>query len=283
MNRTFRARDQALTSRQFRARRPLRFPPLAFALLSYAVPSISHAFAFTFDNPDLSGDFNTTLSYTAAYRIRPANSNLLFGPNDPAAINLDDGDNAFRHRGLIENRVDMFSEFDLKYKRFGVRLSGEALDRYDWKIVGKKEMIVPYNVNRALQFKPDQLLGNHFIDPDAVRWEVHRVWVVDAQLKADKRHQIPHKRFYLDEDTWAAVLEDGWDANDQLVKAYWQWLVAMPDVPGAIAYQFGSYDLLRGGYLAQAVVSTGGTQYEVHAEGFSNDMFTADAMAAAGQ
>jgi hypothetical protein len=158
-----------------------------------------------------------------------------------------------------------------------------APDRYEWKIVGKKEMIVPYNVDKALQVKDEQLLGKHFINPDAVRWEVHRVWVVDAQLKAGKRHQIPHKRLYLDEDTWTAVLADGWDANGQLWKSYWQWLMTMSDAPGALPTSFGSYDLLSGAYLAENLMGSRQTQYAIPAQGLSNDMFTADAMAASGQ
>lgn len=158
-----------------------------------------------------------------------------------------------------------------------------APDRYDWKLLGKKEMIVPYNENRTLQVKDDELLGKHFINPDHVRWELHRVWVVDATLKAGKRHQIPHKRFYFDEDTWTAVLADGWDANGQLVKAYWQWLFVVPEGPGAFPISFGDYDMLTGAYLAVNITGARAGQYTLPAGGLSDDMFTADAMSAAGQ
>lgn len=158
-----------------------------------------------------------------------------------------------------------------------------ANDRYEWKILGKREMIVPYNVNRAFRFKDDQVLGKQFINPDAVRWEVHRVWVVDAQLKSGKRHQIPHKRFYIDEDTWSALLADGWDANGQLWKTYWQWLMVMPDAPGAIPVSFGSYNLQTNTYLAMNLMGSTRTQFVIPSRGLSNDMFTAEAMAAAGQ
>lgn len=86
----------------------------------------AHAFTFTFDDPDLSGDLNTRLSYSTAYRVRPADPGLQFNTTTPTTINLDDGNNAFQHRGLIQNRVDLFSEFDLKYKSYGVRFSGNA-------------------------------------------------------------------------------------------------------------------------------------------------------------
>ena len=64
-----------------------------------------------------------------------------------------------------------------------------AIDRYDWKLVGKKEMYVPYSSYRLTYHKTsaDLTKPNH-LNPDFVRWELHRVWVVEATLKADKRH-----------------------------------------------------------------------------------------------
>ncbi|HKR46928.1 MAG TPA: DUF1329 domain-containing protein [Paraburkholderia sp.] len=159
-----------------------------------------------------------------------------------------------------------------------------APDRYDWKLIGKKEMIVPYNENKTLQVHDDaQLLGKHFINPDHVRWELHRVWVVDATLRSGKRHEIPHKRFYFDEDTWTAVLEDGWDANGQLVKTYWQWLAVVPEAEGVLPIAFGDYDLLRGGYLTENITGSKREQFVIPSKGLPDNMFTADAMAAAGQ
>jgi Protein of unknown function (DUF1302) len=116
------------TERQTHRRiaRQLRLKPLALALTIATASSAAHAFVFTFDNPDLSADLNTTVSYSTAYRISPANPALLFSPSNPTAINLDDGDNAFQHRGIVQNRVDLFSELDVKYRGFGVRVSAEA-------------------------------------------------------------------------------------------------------------------------------------------------------------
>ena len=81
-----------------------------------------------------------------------------------------------------------------------------AMDRYNWKLVGKKEMIIPYGGYNVTYHKPtaDVTKPNH-INPDLVRWELHRVWVVEATLKEGARH-VYHKRiFYLDEDSWLGV------------------------------------------------------------------------------
>ncbi|HJV69641.1 DUF1329 domain-containing protein, partial [Ideonella sp.] len=93
------------------------------------------------------------------------------------------------------------------------------LDRFDWKLVGKQEMFIPYNANRFLQPKTDAevITKNHF-NPDHMRWELHRVWVVEANLRAGQRHQAPKSRYYCDEDTWICVLGDRWDAQGQLWK-----------------------------------------------------------------
>jgi hypothetical protein len=72
-----------------------------------------------------------------------------------------------------------------------------AIDRFEWKLVGKKEMYVPYSSYRLTYHKTaaDITKPNH-LNPDLVRWELHRVWVVEATLKPEKRH-IYSKRVFL--------------------------------------------------------------------------------------
>ncbi len=57
-----------------------------------------------------------------------------------------------------------------------------APDRYDWKLVGKKEMLVSYNnykiTNKSIKYA-DIVRPGH-INQDFVRYEPHRVWVVEA-------------------------------------------------------------------------------------------------------
>jgi len=94
-----------------------------------------------------------------------------------------------------------------------------SLDRYNWKLVGKKEMIVNYNTYDRYHAQPDSTtLMTNFVNPDLVRWEVHRCYVIEATLAPGKRHSMPHRRFYVDEDTWLAVMADGWDAQGN----YWR-------------------------------------------------------------
>jgi len=156
------------------------------------------------------------------------------------------------------------------------------LERFDFKLVGKKEMIVPYNGNRLLQPKTDaEVLGKHGLNPDHVRWELHRVWVVDAALRAGQRHQAPKSRYYCDEDTWTCVLGDRWDANGQLWKTLWAQTFVAPDLPGTVVGAFGFNDLLSGtGFIAN-LYNQKNAHYPI-VPPFADSTFTPDAMAAAG-
>jgi hypothetical protein len=93
-----------------------------------------------------------------------------------------------------------------------------APDRYDFKLVGKREIYIPYNANGEAFTPMDKLLTGSLVNPDVMRWELHRVWVVDATVKEGKRHVEPHRTFYVDEDSWAMVASDAYDAGGKIFK-----------------------------------------------------------------
>ncbi|SFP80494.1 Protein of unknown function [Geopseudomonas sagittaria] len=95
----------------------------AVAGLSATTPS----FAFQIDsgNPDLRMSWDNTVKYSAAWRVKDADSDVADNSGYPQA-NTNDGDLNF-DKGLISNRLDLLSELDLRYKRnYGLRLSGAA-------------------------------------------------------------------------------------------------------------------------------------------------------------
>ena len=94
-----------------------------------------------------------------------------------------------------------------------------ALDRFEWKLVGKKEMYVPYNNYRFATGKPADITKPNHANPDFVRWELHRVWVVEATLAPGKRHVYAKRTYYLDEDSWVALASDNFDARGALFTA----------------------------------------------------------------
>jgi len=155
-----------------------------------------------------------------------------------------------------------------------------ALDRFDWKLIGKKEILIPYNVNKSMSVKVDQLVGPHHLNPDYLRWELHRVWVVEATLKAGVRHVMPKRRYYLDEDTWAAALYDGWDARGQLWHVAEALMFAAPEFPAVIQQAFTTLDIQKGTY--QATIHNGQPSHYKAMPRWPDSYFTPETMATRG-
>ncbi len=122
-------------------------------------------------------------------------------------------------------------------------------DRYAFTLVGKTEMYVPYNNNRFYQRPVSGLAGPRHMAGDALRYELHRVWVVDGVLAAGQHHLVSHRRLYLDEDSWFAVYSDGWDADGRLWKFSHGTMPLMADLPAVVLGSQVTYDLQAGGYF----------------------------------
>jgi hypothetical protein len=156
------------------------------------------------------------------------------------------------------------------------------LDRFDWKLVGKQEMYVPYNGNRLMQPKKDSdVLSRSGLNPDYVRWELHRVWVVEAALRAGQRHQAAKSRYYCDEDTWNCLLGDRWDSKGQLWKTLWAQTFVAPDLPATVVGTFGYNDLLSGGGFVANLYNDKASQYALKPR-YPDSTFTPDALAGEG-
>ncbi|MGI9275294.1 MAG: DUF1329 domain-containing protein [Endozoicomonas sp.] len=93
-----------------------------------------------------------------------------------------------------------------------------APDRYNMKLLGKKEMLVPYNAFQVAsrELKYDDIIKKGHINQDHARYELHRVWVVEATLKEGERHIYAKRVFYVDEDTWQIVHTDHYDNRGNL-------------------------------------------------------------------
>lgn len=154
--------------------------------------------------------------------------------------------------------------------------------RFDWKLVGKKEFYIPYNNNAMMGVTDDQnLLGSHFPNPDHMRWELHRVWVVDATVRAGQRHQVAKSRYYCDEDTWQCAIADRWDARGELWRTIWVTNMVAPDLPGTVTMSYGYNDLLSGTAYVTNLFGSKPTHYAKKPR-FPDSVFTPDAMAAEG-
>jgi hypothetical protein len=132
-----------------------------------------------------------------------------------------------------------------------------APDKYDWKLVGKKEIYVPYNAYRlqdpSVKFK-DILTPLH-MNPDLLRYELHRVWVVDATLKKAERHIYKRRTFYIDEDSWQILLVDQYDNRDQLWRVSEGHAITYYDLPTVWTSAEAHTDLQAGRYLVMGLNS----------------------------
>ena len=122
-------------------------------------------------------------------------------------------------------------------------------ERFTWTLVGKKEMIVPAsNYDMIFQTKVEDMLGEKFLDPEQIRWEKRRVWIVDSNLKEGSRHLYSRRTFYLDEDSWGAVASDIYDGRGQLWRLQYLYSANLYDRKATFGSAYGSYDLLQNIY-----------------------------------
>ncbi|OAJ45949.1 DUF1329 domain-containing protein [Pseudomonas marginalis] len=127
-----------------------------------------------------------------------------------------------------------------------------APDRYDWKLVGKKEMYIPYNSYKLDQptLEYDDIIKAGHINQDLTRYELHRVWEVVGTVKPSERHIYAKRHMYIDEDSWQVALVDHYDGRGQL------WRVAEGHAQFYYNHQTPAYtvetlyDIIAGRYIA---------------------------------
>ena len=132
-----------------------------------------------------------------------------------------------------------------------------ALDRYRWKLVGKKEMYLPYNSYRigSPKITYDQIVKPHHVNPELARFELRRVWVVDSELREGTSHTFGRRTFYVEEDSWAINSVDCYDRRGVLYKlqeahqVFTQNVQAVGGVPEVI------YDFQSGRYFMTALAN----------------------------
>ncbi|MCY1508075.1 hypothetical protein D9M68_423740 [compost metagenome] len=132
------------------------------------------------------------------------------------------------------------------------RLFNGSPDRYDWSIVGKKEIYIPYHNYRVddPSVSHEQLLSTSgHLNPDYMRYEKHRVWVLEAKLKSNARHIYAKRVLYLDEDSWAATLADNYDSRGQFWRTNMQTSIYAYDIQRFHARLGMYHDLIAGSYM----------------------------------
>lgn len=98
----------------------LRAVAVAAALCAMGNVGSAHAIEIATDNPDLALRFDNTVRYNFGYRTSSQDAAIL------KTVNSDDGDRNF-NKGMVANRLDLLSEFDVVFKKnMGFRVSAAA-------------------------------------------------------------------------------------------------------------------------------------------------------------
>jgi hypothetical protein len=132
------------------------------------------------------------------------------------------------------------------------------MDRFDWTVTGKEEMYIPYNsyAAHAKDVSNDEFIRPGHLNPELMRYELHRVWVIDAKLKEGMRHINARRTYYLDEDSYQIALIDHYDGRDQLWRASEAHVINYYDVPTIWSTLETHYDLQSGRFVAQGFDNT---------------------------
>lgn len=132
-------------------------------------------------------------------------------------------------------------------------------DRFEWKLHGKQEIYIAYNAYRlhSGDVGPKNILRRQHINPELARYELHRVWKLEAVLKKGMEHIYSRRIFYLDEDSWQIGLAESYDQSGRLwrvneahalnhyeVPVHWSTLLVWHDL-FARRYTIGGLDNAR--------------------------------------
>jgi len=151
------------------------------------------------------------------------------------------------------------------------------IDRYRWELVGKKELLVPYNNNGFIAPSAEEAIAAFHLNPEHVRWEKHRVWEVKATVADGKRHAVPTRTYYIDEDSWVILLMDGYDAEGNLWRTTQVTPFVVPSVPATLIKTATVFNLQA--KTMSVIQSLNGETFHV-VETKPETYFTGDAVAA---
>ncbi|PKQ39072.1 DUF1329 domain-containing protein [Pseudomonas sp. YY-1] len=158
-----------------------------------------------------------------------------------------------------------------------------APDRYDWKLVGKREAFIPYNNFRLAspQVKYSDILKAGHINQDLARYELHRVWEVEATLKSGERNIYAKRRFFVDEDSWQIALSEHYDGRGQLWRVGEALLFQQYDKQVPVYALEALYDVIAGRYIAIGMANEERTAVQYGTQASAKD-FTPAALRNAG-
>ena len=159
-----------------------------------------------------------------------------------------------------------------------------AQDRFDFKLIGKKEMLIPYNAfglfDEARCPESRRYQKGHPA-AECIRWELHRVWQVEATLKQGARHVYARRVFFFDEDQPEVGTSDNYDAAGKLYRSVFGLYYPMYETPDqGTGDTVLTFDFQTGVYLLQCDTAHG--YFQPSPKRQPARAFTGDALAAEG-
>lgn len=150
-------------------------------------------------------------------------------------------------------------------------------DRYEWTLVGKREIYIPYNSYRAgsAKIKINDLIMPGHLNPEFMRYELHRVWEVVATLKSGERHIYAKRHVYIDEDTWAISLADHYDSRGALWRVGESHLQYFYDAQISYPTPEALYDLTAGRYIVSGMINESRKPYDFSFKASKKDFLPA--------
>jgi len=169
--------------------------------------------------------------------------------------------------------------FENNYTQDDIYMFYAAIDRYDWKIVGHKDIIAPYNVFSMYRFDVPyhNVMKDDLINADYRRYEVHTALQVEGTVKKGQRHISERRVLYLDEDSWNAFMGEDYDGQGKLWKVREGFTLPVWELGGACDQPaFVNYNLSNGRYVHDGGITGQGKDIKWYAEPGNNVIFTDD-------
>ncbi|MNZ61720.1 hypothetical protein D3C78_798210 [compost metagenome] len=165
-----------------------------------------------------------------------------------------------------------------------IYLFSGKMDRWDMKLVGKQEMYIPYNAFKIAGNHCDRKMAfqdKNFFNPECERWELHRVWVVEATVKDGKRHSHSKRRYYLDEDAYLSGVSESWDQGGSLERLGISHSIPVPERKLSLQQMVMFYDFNKAGYYVSQFPDGKDAQY-FHEDARPDREMMADALQGTG-
>ncbi|MEQ9544869.1 MAG: DUF1329 domain-containing protein [Marinobacter sp.] len=152
-----------------------------------------------------------------------------------------------------------------------------APNQYNWTLKGKREIFVPYNAYKLHDagVRPEDVIRPGHINQELTRYELHRVWVVEATLRTGISHIYARRMFYLDEDSWQILASEEYDAEGNLWRVSEAHNISYYSEPVFWTTMEMTYDLKSERYYIDGL-DDGFPAYDFN-PGFRGNQFTASA------